>query len=57
MSEHPPTDPGAEADPELGTIVVYGDLDFLIGVWSDEEAEQFEASLREQRRIDSGDWR
>lgn len=36
---------GAEQQP-------YRDLDFLVGVWSDEEWEAFEGTLREQRRID-----
>lgn len=32
------------------------DLDDLAGVWSEEEAEEFERSLREQRRIEPELW-
>lgn len=35
---------------------VHHDLDDLAGVWSEEEAEEFETSLREQRRIEPELW-
>ena len=36
---------------------VYHDLDDLAGSWVREEAETFEAALREQRTIDRNVWR
>jgi hypothetical protein len=33
------------------------DLDDLAGTWTDEEAEEFEAALVEQRRVDPELWR
>lgn len=35
---------------------VYDDLDHLAGTWSDEEASEFDAALREQRNIDLELW-
>jgi hypothetical protein len=37
--------------------VLYDDLDHLAGVWSAEEAAEFDAALREQRVIDSEMWK
>lgn len=34
----------------------YHDLDFLFGVWSEEEAARFDAALAEQRKIDPELW-
>ena len=34
----------------------YHDLDEFFGSWSAKEADQFDASLREQRKIDEADW-
>lgn len=39
-----------------GAEVLYDDLDHLAGSWSEEEAEEFEAALREQRQIDPELW-
>ncbi len=36
---------------------VYHDLDHLIGTWSKEEADAFDKSLREQRKIDPEMWK
>jgi hypothetical protein len=35
----------------------YHDLDALAGAWSDEEADAFDAALRDERRIDPKVWR
>ena len=35
----------------------YRDLDFLIGSWSQEEADEFDAFLREHRTIDEEIWK
>ena len=37
--------------------VEHDDLDHLAGSWSEKEAEQFEASLAEQRQVDDEVWR
>jgi hypothetical protein len=34
----------------------YHDLDFLLGVWTAEEASQFDQALAEQRKIDPEMW-
>ena len=36
---------------------VYHDLDHLAGTWTDEEADEFDRSLKEQRRIDAELWK
>ena len=36
--------------------VLYDDLDHLAGVWSEGEAAEFDAALREQRAIDPEMW-
>jgi hypothetical protein len=35
----------------------YHDLDHLIGIWSDEEAEEFNRVLKEQRTVDPELWK
>ena len=37
--------------------VLHHDLDHLIGSWSEEEAEQFDQTLREMRQIDKELWK
>jgi len=37
--------------------VIHDDLDRFFGTWTKEEADQFEESLRDQRRIDPEMWR
>jgi plasmid stability protein len=37
--------------------VLYDDLDHLAGVWSEEEAAEFDATLREQRVIEPEMWK
>jgi hypothetical protein len=36
---------------------IHHDLDDFFGVWSDEEAAEFDAFLKEHRRIDPEDWK
>ena len=36
--------------------VPHQDLDHLAGTWSSEEADEFDAALSEQRRVDPGLW-
>ena len=36
---------------------IYHDLDFLVGTWSKEEAEEFNRALAEQRKIDPELWK
>lgn len=36
--------------------VVHRDLDHLAGTWGPEEAAEFDAALREQRRVDQEVW-
>ena len=35
----------------------YHDLDHLIGIWTDEEADEFDRLLKEQRTIDPEMWK
>lgn len=45
-----------EKSPDALAGPPYHDLDEFFGTWSAEEADQFDASLREQRKIDKADW-
>jgi hypothetical protein len=44
------------AGPERKSRRPYHDLDHLFGTWTPEEADAFEADLKEQRRIDPDLW-
>jgi len=43
---------GAGISSRAGGEIVHRDLDHLAGVWSDTEADQFDASLSQQRKIE-----
>jgi hypothetical protein len=43
--------------PEKKRRVLYHDLDHLAGLWSREEAAQFDRSLKTQRKVDAELWK
>jgi plasmid stability protein len=46
----------AKAKPKDRKPTIHHDLDRLFGVWSREEADEFDASLKESRAVDRKDW-
>jgi plasmid stability protein len=47
---------GADA-PEMKKRVLYSDLDHLAGLWSREEAAEFDKNLKAQRKVDAELWK
>jgi hypothetical protein len=45
------------AEPGRASSLVQDDLDEFSGVWTKQEAEEFDASLKEQRSVNPEDWR
>ena len=45
-----------KAKPKDTKPTIHHDLDHMFGVWSREEADEFDASLKESRAVDPKDW-
>ena len=46
----------AKAKPRAGKATVHHDLDHLYGTWTKEEADEFDAFLKESRAVNPKDW-